>query len=43
MGNVGRTFKRMKKKLQGNEILGEIDISQPLKKGKEKDAEAVAK
>ena len=43
MGKAGRTFKGMKQKLKGNEILGEIDISEPLKKGKEKDAELVSK
>lgn len=43
MGKKGKTFKAMKKKLIGNEILGVIDFSQPLKKGKEKDQEIIKK
>ncbi len=43
MSRKGRTFKAMKGKLAGNEILGEIDFSQPLIKGKEKDQEKIKK
>ncbi len=39
----GKTFRIMKKKLVGNEIIGEIDFSQPLKKAKDEDAKTVKK
>jgi len=43
MTQKGKTFKNMKKKLAGNEIIGEIDFSQPLKKAKEENANTVKK
>ena len=43
MGNKGKTFKIMKKKLADNDIIGEIDFSQPLIKAKEEDAKNVRK
>jgi flavodoxin len=43
IGKKGKTFKVMKKKLEGNDIIGEIDFSEPLKKGKEKDQEVIKK
>ncbi|MHA1366049.1 MAG: flavodoxin family protein, partial [Candidatus Heimdallarchaeota archaeon] len=43
MGNAGRLFKTYRKLLPDNEILGEIEFSQPLTKGKEKDLEEAAK
>ncbi len=43
MTQKGKTFKIMKKKLKGNEIIGEIDFSQPLIKAKEEDAKTVRK
>lgn len=36
MTNGGKTLKTMKKKLVGNEFIGELDLSQPLLKEKEK-------
>jgi hypothetical protein len=43
MGNKGKTFKIMRRKLKGNEIIVEIDFSQPLIKAKEEDAKTVQK
>ena len=43
MGNKGKTFKIMRRKLKGNEIIGEIDFSQPLIKAKEEDAKTAQK
>jgi flavodoxin len=37
----GKTFKTMKKKLAGNEIIGELDLREPLKQGKEESAKTV--
>ena len=39
----GKTFKIMKRKLAGNDILGEFDLREPLKQGKEEDAKAARK
>lgn len=39
----GRAFRNIKGKLQGNDLLGEIEITNPIKKGKDKSVEKLKK